>query len=93
MGAEEAFAIGLVNRIDPDPEAAAITYFETQLAPRSSAALRLAVRAARSELATRIRARFAIVEQLYLQELMRTHDAIEGLNSFIEKRQPHWAHR
>jgi len=30
---------------------------------------------------------------LYLQELMRTEDALEGLNAFLEKRKPEWKNR
>jgi len=30
------------------------------------------------------------VNQLYLSQLMQTHDAREGLNSFLEKRKPDW---
>ncbi len=33
------------------------------------------------------------VEQHYLKDLMATEDAKEGLNSFIEKRQPVWTNR
>ena len=34
-----------------------------------------------------------VVEALYLDKLMATRDANEGLNAFIEKRQPKWEHR
>jgi cyclohexa-1,5-dienecarbonyl-CoA hydratase len=33
------------------------------------------------------------VESLYLNELMRTHDAGEGIKAFTEKRKPEWRHR
>jgi len=33
------------------------------------------------------------VEALYLDKLMATRDANEGLQAFIEKRQPRWEHR
>ena len=32
----------------------------------------------------------AEVNRIYLEELMRTEDALEGLNSFLEKRRPVW---
>ena len=38
-------------------------------------------------------ARLPAVEQLYLQELMATADAHEGLQAFLEKRTPVWRHR
>ena len=33
------------------------------------------------------------VESMYLQELMKTHDAQEGIKAFIEKRKPEWNDR
>jgi cyclohexa-1,5-dienecarbonyl-CoA hydratase len=33
------------------------------------------------------------VEDLYLNELMKTHDAPEGIQAFSEKRKPEWRHR
>lgn len=32
-------------------------------------------------------------ETLYVQELMRSSDAVEGLRAFLEKRAPQWTHR
>jgi cyclohexa-1,5-dienecarbonyl-CoA hydratase len=29
---------------------------------------------------------------IYTDELMKTKDALEGLNAFLEKRQPTWSH-
>jgi cyclohexa-1,5-dienecarbonyl-CoA hydratase len=33
------------------------------------------------------------VEDMYLNELMNTADAAEGLDAFMEKREPRWSHR
>ena len=33
------------------------------------------------------------VEDMYLHELMKTHDATEGIKAFIEKRKPVWRDR
>jgi enoyl-CoA hydratase/carnithine racemase len=30
---------------------------------------------------------------MYLHELMKTHDAKEGIKSFVEKRKPEWNDR
>ena len=57
------------------------------------AALALAVRAAREPFAELAQARLDSVEALYLDQLMATRDANEGLQAFIEKRPPRWEHR
>jgi cyclohexa-1,5-dienecarbonyl-CoA hydratase len=33
------------------------------------------------------------LESLYLQDLMKTPDAIEGIVAFLEKRAPDWKHQ
>jgi cyclohexa-1,5-dienecarbonyl-CoA hydratase len=30
------------------------------------------------------------IEKIYLNQLMKTHDAMEGLRAFLEKRKPTW---
>ena len=76
-----------------DPEQAALAHFDEFFAPRSASSLRFAVRAARMGVNERIRAKLAAVERLYLEELMATHDAVEGLTAFIAKRPASWADR
>jgi len=93
IDAPTALAWGLANELAEDPAAAAAAYFEQHLAVKSAAALAHAVRAARGAFAELARARLADVEALYLEELMRTRDATEGLQAFLEKRAPRWEHR
>jgi len=88
----EAAAAGLAVQAD-DPEAAALSYFTEHLVPKSASSLRFAVRAARFDYVARIRAKLAGVERLYLDELMKTHDAVEGLQAFTAKRAAQWQHR
>ncbi len=87
---QEAHRIGLVHEIAENPEAAALDYFETHLAPKSGASLRCAVAAARAPMIADVRRRLADVEALYLDRLMQTHDANEGLAAFLAKRAPVW---
>jgi cyclohexa-1,5-dienecarbonyl-CoA hydratase len=88
-----ALALGLVQALADDPEAAALAYFDEHLAPRSAAALACAVAAVRAPRARELRERLAEVERLYLERLMKTHDASEGLTAFIARRTPVWEHR
>ncbi|MDP1649850.1 MAG: cyclohexa-1,5-dienecarbonyl-CoA hydratase [Rubrivivax sp.] len=91
--APQAQAIGLVQALADDPEAAALAYFDEHLAPRSAAALACAVSAVRTPRARELRQGLAEVERLYLDRLMATRDANEGLAAFIERRTPAWEHR
>ncbi|HMM86680.1 MAG: cyclohexa-1,5-dienecarbonyl-CoA hydratase [Gammaproteobacteria bacterium] len=89
----EALAIGLVHALADDPEAAATAYFDEHLAPKSAAALACAVAATRAPRVRELRERLAEVERLYLDRLMTTRDANEGLDAFLAKRAPQWEHR
>lgn len=91
--ADEALRIGLVTAVAEDPDQAALDYFDQHLAPLSASSLRFAVRAARAEVAQRISAKLAIVEKMYVEELMATHDAVEGLTAFVGKRPALWQDR
>jgi cyclohexa-1,5-dienecarbonyl-CoA hydratase len=88
----EAAAMGLVQAA-ADPEAAALAYFNEHLKSKSASSLRFAVKAARFDFATRVRAKIERVEHLYLDELMQSHDAVEGLHAFLAKRTAQWQHR
>jgi cyclohexa-1,5-dienecarbonyl-CoA hydratase len=93
LTAEEALRIGLLTAVAEDPDQAAQAYYDQYLAPLSASAIRFAVRAVRSDAAQRIRARIEFVEKLYLEELMATHDAVEGLTAFTAKRTAVWQDR
>ncbi len=88
-----AHAVGLVHTLAGDPEAAALAYFDQHLAPHSAAALACAVAAARAPRIRELRERLAEVERLYLDQLMSTRDANEGLAAFLARRSPTWEHR
>jgi len=89
----EAVAMGLAFAAATDPEAAALAYFNEHLKPKSASSLRYAVKAARCDFAARVKAKIATVEKLYLEGLMKTHDAVEGLDAFMGKRPAKWEHR
>ena len=85
-------AIGLVQTVFDDPELAALTYFNEHLAGKSASSMACAVLAARGAMLRDVRHRLAEVERLYLDRLMQTRDANEGLVAFLAKRKPHWEH-
>src|SRR5512137_2737388 len=79
----DAHAIGLVHTVADDPELAALAYFERHLLGKSAAALACAVAAVRGPVIAEVRRRLAEVERLYLDRLMHTRDANEGLVAFL----------
>ncbi len=92
IGAVEAARIGLVNRAVPAGELDwTVEQVVGKLLALSGAALRVCKRAAR--LGDDWSARgLPATEKLYLEDLMSTADAHEGVASFIEKRSPVWRH-
>lgn len=89
----EAAAMCIVYQAVADPEAAALAYFKEHLAPKSASSLRFATKAARCDFAARFKTKIERLERMYLDELMRTHDAVEGLQAFLGKRAAQWQHR
>jgi cyclohexa-1,5-dienecarbonyl-CoA hydratase len=87
--AAEAERIGLVNRVFPSEAfEAEVDAWIAGLLAHSGAALRLAKRAVKEGRTSR-----EAVDRLYLDELMHTADAEEGLRAFVEKRAPVWLHK
>jgi len=89
--AEEALAIGLVNKIVPadsfDEEFGTFLRVYTTL---SGAVLRSTKKAIRAARGLPFADALNKVERIYLDELMITEDAREGLTAFLEKRAPVW---
>ena len=92
IDAAEARASGLVQHVADDPEVAALAYFDSHLAGKSAASLAHALTAARGAMLRDVRNRLAEVEQLYVDRLLKTRDANEGLVAFLAKRKPAWEH-
>lgn len=92
--ASEAARIGLINYLLPSNELEAKT---SELLSRfrnlSAAALSLTKEAIDIGRGRSLDSALKEVESLYLNELMRTHDATEGIKAFTEKRKPEWRHR
>lgn len=89
--AEEALAMGLVDQlVDGDPAEVAVAWARTHLLPKSASSLRYAIRASRAGLRARLAAELPAIERLYLDGLMSTADALEGLSAFVERRPAVW---
>lgn len=93
IDAAEAKTLQLVHQVSEDPEAAALAYFDAHLAAKSAASLACALAAARGAYLPLVKSRLAEVEKMYLEQLMKTRDANEGLAAFLDKRKPRWEHR
>ena len=90
LSGEEAAAHGLADACAEDPEAAALEWIRDRLLPKSAASLRMGVRALRAGMGARFRRDLAEAERLYVEELMKLEDPVEGLQAFLEKRKPEW---
>lgn len=93
ISAQEAARLGLVTEVVPDVDLTnRLDALLERLTGRSAVALRLAKRAlllgADGDVA--LDAELDAINTLYLDDLMATADAREGIQSFIEKRQPIW---
>lgn len=93
VSGEEALALGLVDALAPDPEAAALHYAREHLLKHSASSLRHATRAVRLGLSWRLREDLPQLERAYLEQLMGTEDAVEGLRAFLDRRRPSWRNR
>ncbi len=89
----DAKALGLVEANADDPEAAALAYFDTHLAPKSSAALACAITAVRAPLVANVRRRVDELVDLFVGTLVGTGGGNEGNAAFIARRRPPWEHR
>ncbi|HUO84819.1 MAG TPA: enoyl-CoA hydratase/isomerase family protein [Thermoanaerobaculia bacterium] len=94
IDARTAEGLGLVNAVFPiDGFDRGVEEWLGRLLRHSASSLRLAKKAFRIASADDFEEKLAATERFYLDELMTTSDAAEGLNAFLEKRKPIWSHR
>ena len=93
ISADEAKSIGLINEIFDDKDSldkGVITWIENNILPKSASSLRYSVKATRVKLNHLLSNFLPQLESMYVNQLMETHDANEGIRSFLEKRKPVW---
>lgn len=93
VSAQEAKQMGLVKEVYPDKETMeeeVMKWIQKHILPKSAVALKIATRVARKRFNERLNEDLKLSESTYMDELMKTHDGKEGLNSFLERRKPEW---
>ncbi|HEX8069241.1 MAG TPA: enoyl-CoA hydratase-related protein [Pyrinomonadaceae bacterium] len=94
IDATEALRLGLVNYVVPAAQLQAKAQeLLNRLRDLSATSLELTRRALDAGRDWKFREALARVESLYLNELMKTEDAQEGVRAFTEKRKPTWRNR
>jgi cyclohexa-1,5-dienecarbonyl-CoA hydratase len=88
----EAKQQGLVARLAPEGglDETLQSWLESDFLPHSPAALRYATRAIRMPVVEALDTVLPHLDILYVDELMRESDAVEGIQAFMEKRAPVW---
>ncbi|MGE0568785.1 MAG: enoyl-CoA hydratase-related protein, partial [Bacteroidia bacterium] len=93
IAAGEAKDIGLLNQVEEDKQSLqkwVDEWIGIHISPKSASSLRFAVKAARVKFNHVLSNFLPQLESLYVNQLMETHDANEGICSFLEKRNPVW---
>src|ERR1700691_906618 len=91
ISGKEAAAIGLANQAVPTEKlVTAVDECLEHLRKLSPAALALTKKALYAWDSTHFDKGLARAEKIYLEELMTTADAQEGIRAFMEKREPQW---
>jgi cyclohexa-1,5-dienecarbonyl-CoA hydratase len=90
ISAQEAKKMGLVYSISANPEVELNEFISKHILPNSAVALQFAAKASRYEMHQAFLKNIEALEKMYVQELMETSDANEGIKAFMEKRKPVW---
>ena len=94
VSAAEAERLGIINKVVPRANLTeTIDSYVEKLLTKSSAVLAVTKRALREGLGHHFEKALDRSQELYLRDLTRTEDMVEGLNAFLEKRPPTWKNR
>jgi enoyl-CoA hydratase/carnithine racemase len=93
IGAEEAYRIGLANRIAPEGEAlSAAKALAAKMSGMAGVALRYIQQAVNRGMSTSLHEGLRIEADLFAK-IFQTEDVREGVDAFINKRSPNFKHR
>jgi cyclohexa-1,5-dienecarbonyl-CoA hydratase len=88
----DAVALGLADECAPSPSVEnRALHWAARYRELSGTALRHATRASRTAWDEVLESRLGRLEHLYLDELMATADAREGIAAFLDRRPPRWS--
>lgn len=91
ISAQEALTLGLINKVVPEASfQEEVNGFIEKFKKLSGIVLKLAKEATLTGLNDDVDKGLKAIEEIYLGHLMKTHDAIEGLQAFLDKRKPIW---
>jgi cyclohexa-1,5-dienecarbonyl-CoA hydratase len=91
ISAQEAFNLGMVNKIVHETSLnEEVDGFIEKFKKLSGIVLKLTKEAALAGLNDDLDQGLRAIEKIYLDRLMKTNDAIEGLKAFLDKRKPTW---
>lgn len=91
ISAQDALNLGLINKVVPEASfQEEVNGFIEKFKKLSGIVLRLAKEATLAGLNDDVDKGLRSIEEIYLGQLMKTHDAIEGLQAFLDKRKPTW---
>ncbi len=91
ISAQEALSLGLINKIVSEASLTEeINGFIEKFKKLSGVVLKLTKEAALAGLNDDMDQGLKAIERIYLDQLMKTKDANEGLKAFLEKRKPTW---
>ena len=91
ISAAEAMQMGLINKVVADEDLETETgAFVRPYLKLSAEVLRQTKRAIVAGLRDDLEPSLRAIEEIYLDQLMKTEDAQEGLKAFLEKRKPVW---
>jgi len=94
ISTQEALDMGLINKVVQKDDLPQET--ETFIRPYlslSAEVLRITKKTVKAGLMDDLEPSLKVIEDIYLNELMNTNDAQEGLKAFLEKRRPEWKNR